>query len=68
MKKMEHFLLIFFALFSYIPAMQALESTNSLIIEFKNEDDKYIWLKGLVKATYQASVRIFFFIEYIFLA
>ncbi|XP_057544625.1 uncharacterized protein LOC130823840 isoform X3 [Amaranthus tricolor] len=37
---------------------KALESTNSLIIEFKNEDDKYIWLKGLVKATYQASAPL----------
>ncbi|KAL8152479.1 LOW QUALITY PROTEIN: hypothetical protein V2J09_010239 [Rumex salicifolius] len=34
---------------------KALESSSTLIIEFRNEDDKSLWLKGLTKATYQAS-------------
>ncbi|XP_010679516.3 uncharacterized protein LOC104894866 isoform X2 [Beta vulgaris subsp. vulgaris] len=37
---------------------KALESSSTLIIEFQNEDDKNIWLKGLVKATYQASAPL----------
>ncbi|XP_074301933.1 uncharacterized protein LOC141633346 isoform X1 [Silene latifolia] len=37
---------------------KALESSSTLILEFQNEDDKHIWLKGLVKATYQASATL----------
>ncbi|XP_021714350.1 uncharacterized protein LOC110682332 isoform X2 [Chenopodium quinoa] len=37
---------------------KALESSGTLIIEFPNEDEKYVWLKGLVKATYQASAPL----------
>lgn len=35
---------------------QALESSSSLIIEFRGEEEKVVWLKGLIQATYQASV------------
>ncbi|XP_050374958.1 uncharacterized protein LOC126792594 [Argentina anserina] len=34
---------------------KALESSSSLIIEFRGEEEKVVWLKGLVQATYQAS-------------
>lgn len=37
--------------------LQALESSSTLIIEFRAEEEKAIWLKGLIQATYQASVR-----------
>jgi hypothetical protein len=36
--------------------MQALESSNTLIIEFSNEIEKASWVKALVQATYRASV------------
>lgn len=35
---------------------QALESSSSLILEFRGEEEKVVWLKGLIQATYQASV------------
>lgn len=34
---------------------KALESSSTLIIEFRAEEEKAIWLKGLIQATYQAS-------------
>ncbi|TQE02763.1 hypothetical protein C1H46_011592 [Malus baccata] len=34
---------------------KALESPTTLIIEFRAEHEKAIWLKGLIQATYQAS-------------
>ncbi|TQD96908.1 hypothetical protein C1H46_017513, partial [Malus baccata] len=34
---------------------EALESPTTLIIEFRAEDEKAIWLKGLIQATYKAS-------------
>ncbi|KAM1609645.1 hypothetical protein ACFXTN_020154 [Malus domestica] len=34
---------------------KALESPTTLIIEFRAEDEKAIWLKGLIQATYKAS-------------
>ncbi|KAL2906378.1 putative vacuolar protein sorting-associated protein 13A [Bienertia sinuspersici] len=37
---------------------KALESSSTLIIEFQNENDKHTWIKGLVKATYQASAPL----------
>ncbi|GAB4828173.1 hypothetical protein Ancab_035090 [Ancistrocladus abbreviatus] len=37
---------------------KALESSSTLIIELLNEDDKFTLLKGLVKATYQASAPL----------
>jgi len=36
--------------------MQALELTSTLVIEFRNEIEKAMWMKALVQATYQASV------------
>ncbi|ONI27903.1 hypothetical protein PRUPE_1G110200 [Prunus persica] len=34
---------------------KALESSSTLIIEFRAEEEKAVWLKGLIQATYQAS-------------
>ncbi|KAK6930330.1 Vacuolar protein sorting-associated protein 13, DH-like domain [Dillenia turbinata] len=34
---------------------KALESSSTLVIEFRDEIDKASWLKGLIQATYQAS-------------
>ncbi|PRQ39555.1 putative vacuolar protein sorting-associated protein [Rosa chinensis] len=34
---------------------KALESSSSLIIEFRGEEEKVVWLKRLIQATYQAS-------------
>ncbi|GAV71650.1 DUF946 domain-containing protein/DUF1162 domain-containing protein/Chorein_N domain-containing protein [Cephalotus follicularis] len=34
---------------------KALESSSTWVIEFQNEDEKAIWFKGLIQATYQAS-------------
>lgn len=49
--------------------MQALESTNTLIIEFHDEESKATWLKELVQATYRASVSLLtynsFFVFYL---
>jgi len=39
--------------------MQALESTNTLVIEFRNEIEKADWMKALVQATYRASVWLY---------
>ncbi|XP_073012998.1 uncharacterized protein [Typha latifolia] len=38
-----------------VDIQKALESTNTLIVEFSNEEEKTIWLKELVQATYRAS-------------
>ncbi|CAI9119065.1 OLC1v1020728C1 [Oldenlandia corymbosa var. corymbosa] len=38
-----------------VDAQKALESYSSLIIEFQDEEEKMVWVKGLVQATYQAS-------------
>jgi hypothetical protein len=35
---------------------QALESSSTLVVEFRDEEEKATWLKGLIQATYQASV------------
>ncbi|KAG8658937.1 uncharacterized protein LOC110610326 isoform X2 [Manihot esculenta] len=35
---------------------QALESSSTWILEFRNEEEKNLWFKGLIQATYQASV------------
>lgn len=42
---------------------QALESSSTWVVEFCDEEEKVTWLKGLIQATYQASVcsKIFFF-------
>ncbi|MQL90982.1 hypothetical protein Taro_023594, partial [Colocasia esculenta] len=34
---------------------KALESSNTLIIEFQSDTEKAVWLRGLVQATYRAS-------------
>ena len=53
------FLFIYLFIYLWRISHQALESSGTLIIEFQNEGDKSTWLNGLVKATYQASVRMF---------
>jgi hypothetical protein len=35
---------------------QALESSSTWVVEFHDEEEKVTWLKGLIQATYQASV------------
>ncbi|KAG9446693.1 hypothetical protein H6P81_012821 [Aristolochia fimbriata] len=37
---------------------KALESSNSLIIEFQDDEEKNTWLKGLTQATYRASTPL----------
>lgn len=49
-KKYEHLFPSFF--------LQALESFSTLIIKFRDEDQKASWLRGLTHATYQASVKL----------
>ncbi|KAJ7955294.1 calcium-dependent lipid-binding family protein [Quillaja saponaria] len=41
--------------FRGMDVLKALESSSSWIIEFRDEEEKAIWLKGLMQATYQAS-------------
>ncbi|KAJ4843890.1 hypothetical protein Tsubulata_025940 [Turnera subulata] len=38
-----------------IEIQQALESSSTWVLEFRDEEENAIWLKGLVQATYQAS-------------
>lgn len=38
-----------------LDTQKALESFSSLIIEFRDQEEKATWLRGLVQATYQAS-------------
>ncbi|XP_071939359.1 uncharacterized protein [Coffea arabica] len=38
-----------------VDAKKALESFSSLIIEFRDEEEKAAWMRGLVQATYRAS-------------
>jgi hypothetical protein len=35
---------------------QALESSSTWVVGFHDEEEKVTWLKGLIQATYQASV------------
>ncbi|XP_077211040.1 calcium-dependent lipid-binding family protein isoform X2 [Tasmannia lanceolata] len=41
--------------FRGIDLQKALESSNTLIIEFQDDEEKATWLKGLTQATYKAS-------------
>lgn len=45
--------------------LQALESSSTWIIEFQGEE-KAAWLRGLVQATYQASVYLLNLNEFFF--
>lgn len=49
-KKYKHLFPSFF--------LQALESFSTLIIKFRDEEQKASWLRGLTHATYQASVKL----------
>lgn len=40
----------------FLFSVQALESSSTWILAFRDEDEKTSWLKGLILATYQASV------------
>ncbi|KAH7682946.1 Vacuolar protein sorting-associated protein 13 [Dioscorea alata] len=43
--------------FRGIEIQKALESSNTLIIEFQDEDERSAWLRALVQATYKASAH-----------
>lgn len=38
-------------------SLQALETSSTWVLGFQDEDEKFAWLKGLIQATYQASVQ-----------
>lgn len=54
--------MFFSCCFSHFPKneflLQALESTSTLIIEFRDNEEKAAWLKELVQAIYRASVLL----------
>lgn len=45
--------------------VQALESFSTLIIKFRDEEEKATWSRGLIQATYRASVRCYDLFAYL---
>lgn len=47
-----------FPLLIFLPSFsKALESFSTLVIEFRDAEEKGTWLRGLMQATYRASVQ-----------
>lgn len=40
----------------FLAVFKALESFSTLVIEFRDAEEKGTWLRGLTQATYRASV------------